>query len=345
MSSLNPNAKDNRGCVAAGVDKTGPTAAAVFAFIDLKRPLFVRLENVKGLRARGPDGKSNLDHLIEMLNGKGYLVYSSLICSSEFAVPQRRDRLWIICFLVSDGPQNQFAKDFKRPKWMIDIPAFHRSLRLPKMPLEKFRLTDHPDVKEWWDDLTQSMFGKAAAEPDTKRRKKTDKKEVKWESVHYEEFKALSLDWPIEDLREVEQDLAEKVSFMCRRGQEIAVIVHRKYKDFQMEKVQDLNPTVAWDAHEEGQTPCIVCSATLRLLQGLPPDQIENLRSLDHQKMVELAGNALCAFHMMPVLLSLFSLFPWCMGFHSGRHNNLDEPEPAGDDHELDVDGRDFVCE
>ena len=186
------------------------------------------------------------------------------------------------------------------------------------------------------------------AESNAKRRKTGEQKEIKWEAVHREEFMALGLDWPIEDLSAVDACLAQNVSCLCRRSQEIAFIVHLKYQKHEEETVYDLNPTVAWDAHGIGQTPCIVCSATLWLrqqqrllhgsellyLQGLPPDQIKNLESLDHNKMVELAGNAFCAFHMMPVLLSLFALFPWPMEFN--RRGGDDEPfeQPSQPDSE-----------
>ena len=99
VSSLNPNAKDNRGCVAAAVDKTGTTSAGVLSYVEIHKPHFLGLENVKGLKAKGPDGKSNLDHLIEKLNALGYLVYSSLMHSNQYYVPQRRARMLILCSL------------------------------------------------------------------------------------------------------------------------------------------------------------------------------------------------------------------------------------------------------
>ena len=47
----------------------------------------------------------------------------------------------------------------------------------------------------------------------------------------------------------------------------------------------------------------------LLALQGFPVSALKH--TYEHDKLSELAGNAFCAFHVLPVVIAMFALYPF----------------------------------
>jgi len=77
-------------------DNRGKIIFKLLEIITFKKPLIVFLENVPNL-ARHEQGKS-LSLIISKLENIGYTVYSKIIDSMDFGLPQSRPRLYIVAF-------------------------------------------------------------------------------------------------------------------------------------------------------------------------------------------------------------------------------------------------------
>jgi DNA (cytosine-5)-methyltransferase 1 len=79
-----------------------------------KKPKAMLLENVKGLLTHD-DGKT-FDIIKKSLDELNYTIYFKLINSADFSVPQKRERVYIVCFRkdVTDHTKFQFPKNKKR---------------------------------------------------------------------------------------------------------------------------------------------------------------------------------------------------------------------------------------
>ena len=68
-------------------------------FIDLVRPMFILMENVRGFRSMPVDPGGNMtyaEHVVSELQRLGYDVWTSLLVASDWGVPQRRPRFFVI---------------------------------------------------------------------------------------------------------------------------------------------------------------------------------------------------------------------------------------------------------
>ncbi len=60
------------------------------------KPQLILLENVKNLTAH--DNKKTLNKIVSKLNSAGYDVFHKILKSSDFGVPQSRERIYFVCF-------------------------------------------------------------------------------------------------------------------------------------------------------------------------------------------------------------------------------------------------------
>ena len=331
VSSLNLNRKDNKACVAVGEEKTGRTAQGVLDYIRLRLPAVVILENVKAINNKDKNsGRSNLDELIHLLNGMGYLVSANPLQAHNFGAPQMRERYYIIaCRASCSPPCMQTDPKFQAPAWLVQLPATLLSMQgIPPVALQEFLLPDgHPRLQKWQEDIF------AAREKETARRgaQPADScgvgavAEPKWEVDHLDLFRAAMLRWP----PQLPPELEAAVRYLPRRAQELVY-----YYTFRgggppyvgPETVHDVNMSASWESSTQEACPCIVCSSTLWLrtlrrelyggealaIQGFRHSfqKIEEMR-LSQTNLMDLAGNAFSAFCVVPVVLATLVHYPW----------------------------------
>ena len=215
------------------------------------------------------------------------------------------------------------------------------------MPLERFlRMTG--DVQAWWESLQfQARQVSSTTEEAAKLAKKEEKKsnQQKWESDHLEMFREFNIDWPLA-IREHDAKLARIVAFMTQCQQDKCLLMQLRYADEPEDTVHDLTPAAMWDCCAVAQSPCI-CSISvlwmrkncrlmhgseLLALQGFPASALKH--TYEHDKLSSLAGNAFCAFHVLPMVIAMFSLYPFGdMPFEEGflGDNVISEMVPPAD--------------
>jgi DNA (cytosine-5)-methyltransferase 1 len=77
-------------------DNRGQLIQRVFDTIDIKKPIVVFIENVKGM-ASANNGHA-LKYILKQLKLRGYFTHWQVLRASEFGVPQNRERLFIVAF-------------------------------------------------------------------------------------------------------------------------------------------------------------------------------------------------------------------------------------------------------
>ena len=86
---------------------SGNTAHALMKVISATKPQVVLLENVVGLLSNIPNAtdmrRRNVDVLLDQFRNLGYVVEYSKLCSTQYLVPQRRSRVWLMAFLQTMG--------------------------------------------------------------------------------------------------------------------------------------------------------------------------------------------------------------------------------------------------
>jgi len=86
---------------------SGNTAHALMQVIRATKPPVVLLENVAGLLSKMPGAtdtsRRNVDVLLDEFRDLGYVVEYSKLCSTQYLVPQRRSRVWLMAFLATMG--------------------------------------------------------------------------------------------------------------------------------------------------------------------------------------------------------------------------------------------------
>lgn len=105
-SRLNRHSGSSRNleCVSAGDLSTGSVFQSILSFLRLhgKRCQMLVMENVLGLAKKGPDGKSNLDCVLDMLLQAGWWAKAWHLDPRNWGTPASRLRVWIIGFPVSN---------------------------------------------------------------------------------------------------------------------------------------------------------------------------------------------------------------------------------------------------
>ncbi len=71
----------------------------VLRIANAKKPKYIVLENVKGLLSMETDEVKLVDKIIRDLQGIGYGVVWKVLNSSDYGIPQNRERVWFVCKL------------------------------------------------------------------------------------------------------------------------------------------------------------------------------------------------------------------------------------------------------
>ena len=80
-------------------DTRGTLFFDLFKYIDIKRPKYFVLENVKGLM--GHDKGNTFRVIMDSLEGLNYTIYHKVLNTKHYGIPQNRERLFIIGFRES----------------------------------------------------------------------------------------------------------------------------------------------------------------------------------------------------------------------------------------------------
>ena len=195
ISSLNRNAASNRSCGTDQSEKTGNTLAYGLRYVQNHRPPLVIWEIVKQVFCKPKTGGlSVFEHLQETMMQYGYQLTSDLLHASGYGSPQRRERAWIICCLVSDTPLvKDDAGEAELAPFMHSIRHVLSGLQVPPMPLTRFLLSE-----EMAQAIMQSdhRFQPKVTQKAKRARSKPEDEEESYKVKHLEAFQALGLPWP-----------------------------------------------------------------------------------------------------------------------------------------------------
>lgn len=332
ISGLNADAANNRDAVVTGDGKTGSTAKATLAIVADTLPAWVILENVRNLQTKGPDGKSNLQKLIETFNTLGYACKAMLLNALPFGSPSRRERWYIVAVRVSSDPLDQ---EHANPQILSEMVAIVDSMKILTMDLKEFLLPEGHDVllqkmadeSESADKVALAARTKKA-KPEKRTKKPAQSKSqaedsldqvagvASWMQDHMEAYETCKYPWP--------PDLSGIPSHLPQRQQEL-VWLYNKLCPAGGRRIDDINMTVFFGSPGQDVLPCIVSTCTMwyideslkisRELHGLELMAVQGwhysenqMAETTHEQLKDLAGNAFCAFTVVPVILALFSI-------------------------------------
>jgi DNA (cytosine-5)-methyltransferase 1 len=134
-------------------DPRGQLFFETLRVVDIAKPKIVLIENVKGLTAKR--FADTLSDIIASLESMGYNVYTKVLNSKDFGIPQSRARLFFVCILreIDDG-----SFEFPEP---IPLTITLRDLLDKNVP-EKYFINDDYFIK-WKDsferDIKRSFSG------------------------------------------------------------------------------------------------------------------------------------------------------------------------------------------
>ncbi len=98
--------------------------------VERQQPAVFIFENVKGIATKSSDGSPNLDAIVKWANSIGYIVCAHVLSAPDYGCPSRRDRYYIVGVKTSVHEQeDQLAKGFTEPKWMIGLSRMLDSLK------------------------------------------------------------------------------------------------------------------------------------------------------------------------------------------------------------------------
>jgi DNA (cytosine-5)-methyltransferase 1 len=89
-------------------DKRGTLYLDIIRIVEVKQPIYVLLENVKGLTNK--KHKHTFDKIISELERLNYEVCWSVLNSKDYGIPQNRERVYIICY------NEKITKHFRLPQ-------------------------------------------------------------------------------------------------------------------------------------------------------------------------------------------------------------------------------------
>ncbi|NLP13532.1 MAG: DNA cytosine methyltransferase [Clostridium sp.] len=101
-------------------DARGTLFFDIARIADFHKPKILFLENVKNLVYHNK-GKT-FSHMCNILDGLGYRVFHKILNAGDFKVPQKRERVYIVCFRKDLGVDDfVFPKPLKEYKYLIDV--------------------------------------------------------------------------------------------------------------------------------------------------------------------------------------------------------------------------------
>lgn len=101
-------------------DSRGTLFFDVARIVKNKRPKVVFMENVRNFATH--DGGNTLDVVKTTMNELGYSFYSDVLNSVHYGIPQKRERIYMVCFRNDlDVKTFQFPKPFKLTHFLEDF--------------------------------------------------------------------------------------------------------------------------------------------------------------------------------------------------------------------------------
>lgn len=179
----------------------GPLITQMHRFAEEFNPKYVLLENVKGLlNAKGPDGKKGgaLRLIVEEFTRLGYQCNTKLLDSSDFGVPQKRERVFVLASR-SDLSEIQLGGITPTVSSPTSVGEFLAELPEPVLKGESPNFPNHVDPstvrdRERINGVTEGVsLGQSTHLPDHQRMRLTPKDSTK--------FRRLSRDLPSITLR------------------------------------------------------------------------------------------------------------------------------------------------
>jgi len=79
------------------LDPRGTLFYDIIRIAEIKKPIFMLLENVKGLTFK--KHKETFNKILSELDRIGYVVKWKILNSKDYGIPQNRERVWFVCFL------------------------------------------------------------------------------------------------------------------------------------------------------------------------------------------------------------------------------------------------------
>ena len=320
-SALNLHHSTAPGSIEEVRGPSGESASGCLSYVFHARPAMVCFENVKNLNMKRKDPEtgehtSDLDVIQRLMNANGYLMQRLLLNARHYLSPQNRERWYLFCTRVSDGPIDQGRASFEPPHNLQLLPLYLRDMRVQEpFSVEDFLLEDDdPNVLRWLQERRRT------------KEKDRGKKGEEFKVVHLEEYQHAKLTWP--PVYKDDEQLALATEHLPERQRECAWY-HVKVAESQTvatEHIIDLNLNLEWSAACNTNTECPYIVSTSKLfavgrrrelcgnealaLQGLwhselKTDQFSNLQIID------LAGNAFNGFVLQALFVGIVSVFPW----------------------------------
>jgi DNA (cytosine-5)-methyltransferase 1 len=128
-------------------DSRGTLFFDVARIVKAKKPKVVFMENVKNFASH--DGGNTLDVVKATMEELGYSFYQKVLNSVDYGIPQKRERIYMVCFRNDLGVNKfSFPKPFKLVKhledFLLDDESLVRDLYIER---EDTYFNDHEDTK------------------------------------------------------------------------------------------------------------------------------------------------------------------------------------------------------
>ncbi|CAK9032499.1 unnamed protein product [Durusdinium trenchii] len=290
--------------------------------LDECRPLWFLMENVD--MGDPADDNSNSAAIQKLLRESGYTVRMVLLKASDFALPQRRKRLFLI------GVSNQRAQDEMKstPDEILDrvVNVCLPAMRLSPPDVDIFLLNDDdPDVFAELDRRTKSREKK---KQDLEKRmqeqpaESAQAKGEKWKDLHMQIAASRNMQWPIK----IPHDLRDNDWFktLPLREQEIVALVNASNENKEpYEKIRfaDLYHSAnRTPVSQRNVVPTVLPSGTVwdyerdRLHLGCEQLALQGIQyasgvtsALSNNQQQDLAGNAFPTTIVSAILISIVS--------------------------------------
>jgi DNA (cytosine-5)-methyltransferase 1 len=115
------------------LDTRGTLFNEIIRIAEVKKPIYMLLENVKGLTTK--KHKATFDKILSELQRIGYNVNWKILNSKDYGIPQNRERVWFVCFRNIEDYNN-----FKWPETQ-ELKIYLKDV-LEKTPNIKYNLSE-----------------------------------------------------------------------------------------------------------------------------------------------------------------------------------------------------------
>ncbi|CAK0832376.1 unnamed protein product, partial [Prorocentrum cordatum] len=322
VSLCNINSADACVTIRKGDKKTGQTFKDSLAYIARFRPALLTLENVTAIDNKSDDGTdNNLDEIVIALHNLGYAVLTLRLDARDHGVPQRRNRQWILGFLMKLTPLTKQDQTDAGPM-LTNCKRIIYSVMANPMDIDKFLL------EEGSAELALFQGRRADISISERAPAQGKAKAPSWPEKHREAFRTRNLTYPpVIDCLYGERTV-KNLGFMPKRSQECVVFMDLTLgpiREGEPEEIIDVNQSISRIPRCTGSCPCITPNALLWLrkrqrllegpeifaLQGMPWFSNTMLASTFPRPGVytNLGGNAYNAYNVMAIGIGMLTVY------------------------------------